>query len=597
MDDRVARALTILVLACCADARSAPLQPPPAASPPEDGTWPMPAKNYASTRYSGLDEINRDNAHLLQVAWSFSAGVVRGQESAPIVAQNTLFFVTPYPNIVYALDLTRPGAPLKWKYEPKPDSNSQGEACCDTVNRGPTYADGRVFITTLDDHAAALDAATGKELWKVKLGDFRSGETLTMAPLVVKNKVLVGNSGGEFGVRGWLAALDAATGRELWRAFATGPDADVRIGAGYQPFYAMDKGKDLGVSTWPADAWRQGGGGAWGWLSYDPGLDLVYYGTANPGPWNDSVRPGDNKFTDGIFARKPDDGAARWFYQVSPHDLYDHDSVNEIILLDGEFGGRARKLLLRPERNGLMYVMDRESGEVLAADAYVEVNSNRGVDPKTGRLQFDDAKKPVAGKVVRDICPATPGSKDWNPSAYSPLTGLLYVPHNTMCMDWEATSVSYLAGTPYVGVEAKYKPAAGDNSGEFMAWDPVARKKIWTIAERFPLWSGAAATAGGVVFYGTLDGWFKAIDAATGKLLWQFQTGSGIVGQPTVFRGPDGHEYVAILSGIGGWAGSMVSGDLDPRDETAAAGFANVAGPLKKLTAKGGTLYVFSLAR
>jgi PQQ-dependent dehydrogenase (methanol/ethanol family) len=576
-------------------ALGAPPQPPASAAPAEDGTWPMPAKNYASTRYSGLDEINRGNVKDLKVVFTFSPGVARGQESATIVVDDTMYLVTPYPNVVYALDLTKPGAPIKWQFNPKPDAAAQGEACCDTVNRGPSYSNGRIFFNTLDGQTIALDAATGKEAWRTKLADYTKGETMTMAPLVAKGRVLVGNSGGEFGVRGWLTALDEKTGKIAWRAYSTGPDKDILLGDDFKPFYEADRGKDLGVTTWPPDAWKVGGGAVWGWVSYDPDLDLVYYGTSNPGPWNSDVRPGDNKYTAGIFARRPGDGAARWFYQVNPHDVFDHDAVNESILLDLDWNGQARKVMVRPERNGLIYVIDRVTGEVLAADTFVPVSSNRGVDLKTGRLQYVPEKSPVPGKVVRDICPSAPGSKDWNPSAYSPQTGLVYVPHNNMCMDWESSAVSYIAGTPYVGAEVKYYAGPGGNRGEMMAWDPVKRAKAWTIPETFPLWSGAAATAGGVVFYDTLEGWFKAVDAATGSLLWQFKTGSGIIGQPVVYKGPDGHEYVAVLSGVGGWAGAMVSADLDPRDETAGNGWGRAVGDLKSVTTKGGMLYVFAL--
>ncbi len=300
-----------------------PPRPPASAAPPDDGQWTMPAKNFASTRYSELDEIDTGNVARLTVAFTFSTGVNRGQESAPLVVGGTMYVLTPYPNILYALDLTRPGAPMKWRYEPKPEAAAQGVACCDVVNRGPTYADGKVFYTTLDGHVVAVDAATGGEVWKAKVGDINTGETLTMAPLVTRGKVFVGNSGGEYGVRGWIQALDAADGKQVWKAYNTGPDADVLIGPAFKPFYAMDQGKDLGVATWPPDAWRQGGGNVWGWLSFDPDLNLLYHGTGNPGPWNAEMRPGDNKWTAGIFARDPDTGAARWFYQFSPHDLFD----------------------------------------------------------------------------------------------------------------------------------------------------------------------------------------------------------------------------------------------------------------------------------
>jgi PQQ-dependent dehydrogenase (methanol/ethanol family) len=249
-------------------ARASELARAPEATPPDDGSWVMPAKNYASTRFSGLDEINAGNVAGLQVTWTFSTGVLRGHEAAPLVANGTMYVVTPYPNIVYALGLTQPGAPAKWRYEPKPEAAAQGVACCDVVNRGAAYSDGRLFFNTLDNHTIALDAATGKELWKTKLGEINKGETMTMAPLVVNSKkVLVGNSGGELGVRGWLTALDASSGRIAWRAYSTGPDADVLIGSDYKPFYAQDQGRDLGVKTWPPEQWRIGGGTVWGWLS------------------------------------------------------------------------------------------------------------------------------------------------------------------------------------------------------------------------------------------------------------------------------------------------------------------------------------------
>lgn len=572
-----------------------PILPPAAAAPAEDGQWTMPAKNYASTRYSGLDEIDTGNVAQLRVAFSFSTGVNRGQEAAPIVADDTMYVLTPFPNLLYALDLTRPGAPMKWRYDPEPDPSSQGVACCDTVNRGPAFADGRIHFVTLDSQAVAVDAATGKELWKVRLGDIDKGETMTMAPLVVDGKVIVGNSGGEMGVRGWIQALDAATGRTVWKAYNTGPDADVLIGERFRPFYDGDKGADLGVTTWPPDAWKQGGGTVWGWLSYDPELHLLYHGTANPGPWNHEQRPGDNKWTSGIFARDPDTGEAVWFYQYSPHDLFDWDGINESILLDMDWQGAPRKVLVHPERNGLVYVLDRITGEVLSASPFHALTGHKGVDLRTGRLIFASDKHPAMGRVVRDICPTAPGAKDWNPSAFSPATQLLYIPHNNVCMDWGIMQVSYIAGTPYVGAEARMKPGPGGHMGEFSAWDIRAGHERWTINERFPVWSGALATAGGLVFYGNMEGWFKAVDAETGEVLWRFQTGSGIVGQPVTYRGPDGHQYVAILSGVGGWAGAIVAGDLDPADPTAAKGFVNAMAELPKVTSKGGTLFVFRL--
>ena len=590
----VALAFAVAAAPLAAIAQTVPA-PPAAAAPPEDGQWTMPAKNYASTRFSGLDEINAANVKSLQVAFTFSTGVNRGQEAPPLVVGSTLYVLTPYPNFLYALDLTKPGAPIKWRYDPAPARAAQGVACCDVVTRGPVYSGGKIFYNTLDAHTVAVDAETGKEVWKTKVGNINIGETTTMAPLVVKDKVLTGNSGGEYGVRGWIKALDVNDGHVVWTAYSTGPDSEVLIGPDFKPFYDSDKGKDLGVATWPPEAWRQGGGNVWGWISYDPELDLIYHGTGNPGPWNHEARPGDNKWTAGIFARNPDTGQARWFYQWSPHDVFDHDGINEQILLDMDWKGAPRKVLVRPERNGFVYVLDRVTGEVLSATPYHYLTSVTGVDLKTGRLQMVDAKTPKTGQTVRDICPNASGAKDWNPSAYSPKTGLLYIPHVNLCMDVEGLEANYIAGTPYVGMNVRMKAGPGGHRGVFSAWNISEGREVWSVKENFPVWSGALATAGNLVFYGTMDGWFKALDARTGELLWQFKTGSGIIGQPTTWRGPDGHQYIGILSGVGGWAGAIVSGDLDARDQTAALGFVGAMADLPDATTKGGTLYVFRL--
>lgn len=561
----------------------------------DDGQWMRATKDYANTRYSSLDQVNTRNVSQLKLAWTFSTGVEKGQEAAPLVVNNTMYVVAPWPNTLYALDLTKPGAPLKWKYEPHPSPAAKGEACCDWVNRGAVFADGKIFYNTLDGYTVAVDANTGAQVWKTRLADIQKGETITMAPMVVHNKVLVGNSGGEFGVRGWLAALDTKSGNLVWKAYHTGPDKDVLIGPRFKPFYSQDRGVDLGVKTWPPDAWQIGGGTSWGFLSYDPTLNLVYYGTANPGPWNPDVRPGENKWTAGMFARDPDTGEAVWFYQMSPHDLFDWDGINEDILLDLPIHGAVRKVLVRPDRNGYVYVIDRATGEVLSAKPFVYINSTTGVDLKTGLLQHVAQKEVKTGQVVRDICPIAPGAKDWQPSSFSPRTGLVYIPHESMCMDEEGITPSYIAGTPYIGANVKYYAGPGGNEGELTAWDPIEGKPVWSIKDKYPMWSGTVATAGDLVFFGTLDGWFKAADAKTGNILWQFKTGSGIIGQPITYRGPDGKQYIAILSGIGGWPGSIVSNDLDVRDDTAANGWGSALHDLPNVTTKGGTLYVFSL--
>lgn len=567
------------------------------ATPADNGNWEMPSKDYAATRFSALTQITPANVKGLGLAFTFSTGTTKGFEAPPLVVGDTMYIVTPYPNDLYALDLTKDGAPTKWVFHPKPAAASQGVACCDVVNRGAVYSDGRIFFNTLDGNTIAVDAKSGKQVWRTTLANIQAGETITMAPLVADGRVIVGNSGGEMGVRGWIAALDAGSGKLAWKAYSTGPDKDVLIGADFKPFYAQDQGKDLGVKTWPPGAWKIGGGNVWGWVSYDPELKMIYYGTGNPGPWNSEQRPGDNKWTTGVFARDVSTGEARWFYQTTPHDLFDHDDINEIILVDLPAKGGKIPAMLRPARNGYFYVQDRRTGQVLSAKPYGFVNGYKGVDLKTGRIIPATEKEPKQGRVVRNICPAAPGGKDWNPSAFSPVTGLVYMPHLNLCMDFGASEANYIAGTPYVGADVKMYAGPGGNRGVMTAWDPVHQRAVWEIKEDLPLWSPALATAGNIVFYGTMDGWFKAVDARNGKLLWRFKAGSGIIGQPISYRGPDGRQYIAVVAGVGGWAGAIVSGQLDKRDPTAALGFVNAVQDLPDKTTAGGMLYVFALPR
>jgi PQQ-dependent dehydrogenase (methanol/ethanol family) len=571
--------------------------PAAAAFPADDGNWTMPGKDYAASRFSALNQINAGNAAKLSLAFTFSTGTVNGFEAPPLVVGGTMYIITPYPNILYALDLTKPGAPTKWSFKPKPAAASQGVACCDVVNRGAVYDGGKIFFNTLDGQTFAVDANSGQMAWRTQLGDIQRGETMTMAPLVAGGKVLVGNAGGEMGVRGWIAALDEGSGKLAWKAYNTGPDKDVLIGPDFKPFYASDKGADLGVKTWNPDQWKIGGGTVWGWISYDPETRMIFYGTGNPGPWNPEQRPGANKWTTGVFARDVATGKARWFYQSTPHDLFDHDDINEIILADMPVNGGRRPVLLRPARDGFFYVQDRRTGQVLSATPYGYVNAYKGVDLKTGLIVPNTDKDPKVGRVTRDICPAAPGLKDWNPSAISPITGLVYIPHNNLCMDFGAMQANYIAGTPYVGADVKMYAGPGNNRGAFTAWDPVNHRIVWEIKEDLPLWSPALATAGGLVFYGTMDGWFKAVDARTGKLVWQFKAGSGIIGQPISYRGPDGQQYIAVVAGVGGWAGAVVAAKMDTRDPTGALGFANATKDLPMKSTAGGMLYVFKLPR
>ncbi len=565
-----------------------------AAAGKEDGQWTMPAKDYAATRYSGLTEINTGNVKRLRAAWSFSTGVLGGHEGQPLVVNNTMYAVTPYPNVLYAFDLTQEGYPLKWKYRPYVNPAAIGIACCDVINRGAFYADGKIVYNLLDGHTVAIDAATGKEVWKTKVADVYKGESTPMAPLVVGDRVIVGTAGGEYGVRGWVKGLDLKTGQILWTAYNTGPDADVLAQPEtFQPFY--DKGADLALTSWPKDAWKNGGAPVWGWLSYDPELDLFYYGTGNPAPYNAEQRPGDNKWATSVLARRPDDGALVWAYQFTPADNWDYDSVQEMILVDLAIGGRARKVLVHFDKNGFAYTIDRATGEVLVAEPYVVVNWAKRVDLVTGRPDVDPSKLTGASKGnTTDICPALEGGKNQQPAAYSPRTRLFYVPTNNMCMDYAPVPATYIVGTPYIGVSAPYKPGPGGNLGAFIAWDAASGRKVWEIKEKYPVWSGALATAGSVVFYGTLDGWFKAVDARSGNVLWKFKVGSGVVGNPITFVGPDGKQYVAVYAGIGGdWF--LLSGDVrsdDPADVRPPASFMP---DIARHTSLGGIVWLFAL--
>ena len=560
------------------------------------GEWNVPAGDFASSRFSDLDQVTPENAKSLHASWTFSTGVLRGHEGQPLVVGNTMYVVTPYPNVSYALDLATEGQPLKWKVRPENAQTAVGLACCDVVNRGAAFGDGKIFYNLLDGHTVAVDVASGKLLWRTQMGNLAKGETMTMAPLYVKGKVIVGSSGGEMGVRGWIAAIDGATGKEVWRAYNIGPDADIKIGKRFKPFYGKsDTSANQGATSWPSNTWQQGGATVWGWLSYDPELNLVYHGTSNPGPWNGKQRPGDNKWSAAIIARDADTGEMVWAVQPTPHDVWDYDAVNENILADLPIGGKTRKALVHFDRNGFAYTMDRATGEVILAKPYVPMNWSTGVDLSTGRPTLNAEKVPFQGKKISFICPSLEGGKNQQPAAFSPATGLFYVPTNNLCMDFEAREVAYIPGTPYIGGNAPEVAGPGGYRGEFIAWDATTGRKVWGIKEPYPVWGGALATKGGVVFYGTLDGWFKAADARTGKLLWKFKVGSGVVGNPIAYSGPDGKEYIAVYAGIGGDMGLLIAGDVAANLPYDVRERGSTLPDLARWTSWGGMLFVFSL--
>lgn len=572
----------------------------------DPANWIMWGGSYDGQRYSKLDQINADNVGQLQPAWTFSTGVLRGHEGGPLVLGDTMYIHTPFPNNVFAIDLKTQG--IKWKYAPTQDPSVIPVMCCDTVNRGLAYADGKIFLQQADTTLVALDAKSGEVLWKTVNGDPSKAQTNTNAPLVIGNKIITGISGGEFGVRGYVSAYDINDGKLIWRAYSTGPDDTMLI----DPEKTIDAatgepvGKDSSLKTWEGDQWKIGGGTTWGWFTYDPELNLLYYGTGNPGTWNPAQRPGDNKWSMTIFARDADTGMAKWAYQMTPHDEWDYDGVNEKILVDQEIDGEMTPLVVHFDRNGFAYTQNRETGKLLKVAKYdPAVNWASEIDMSTGRPVLND-EYGTSGKVdenVTGICPAALGSKDQQPAAFSPKTGLFYVPTNHVCMDYEPNEVAYTAGQPYVGATLSMYPGPGDitnpvkeiegeRMGTFIAWDATTGKIKWSIPERFSVWSGALATAGDVVFYGSLEGNLKAIDAKTGELLYNFKTPSGIIGNVNTWSF-EGKQYIGILSGIGGWAGiGMAAGLQDPN-----AGLGAVGGykDLQNYTQLGGVLTVFAL--
>jgi PQQ-dependent dehydrogenase (methanol/ethanol family) len=590
--------------------------------------WAMPTGDYANTRYSKLNQINKDNVKDLQVKWTFSTGVLRGHEGGPLVIGDVMYVHTPFPNIVYALDLNNDGKIL-WKYEPKQDPNVIPIMCCDTVNRGVAYGDGKIILNQADTTVVALDAKTGKVAWSVKNAetDGSKGESGTAAPMVFKDKVLIGVSGAEFGVRGWIAAYNLKDGSLAWKGYSTGPDAETLMDPEKTTHLGKPVGPDSGIGTWEGEQWKTGGGTTWGWFAFDPKLNLVYYGTGNPSTWNPVQRPGDNAWSMTIFARDADTGMAKWVYQMTPHDEWDFDGVNEMILVDQmDVNGAKHDVLVHFDRNGFAYTMDRASGELLVAKKYdptvnwaTEVNMDPASD-QYGRPQVvAQYSTQQNGEDVNStgICPAALGTKDQQPASYSPKTGLFYVPTNHVCMDYEPYKVSYTAGQPYVGATVAMYPTPNSHGGmgNFIAWDAAKGEIVWSKPELFSVWSGALATEGDVVFYGTLEGYIKAVDTE-GNELYKFKTPSGIIGNINTFE-HGGKQYIAVLSGVGGWAGiglaggllgaegaaawqTAVAGEKAPTEEDrsiSTAGLGAVGGyaALADYTTLGGQLTVFGL--
>ena len=560
----------------------------------------MQAGDMYNQRYSKLTQINATNVGKMQVAWMFSTGVLRGHEGSPLVLNGTMYVHTPFPNKVFAIDLDT--QKIKWRYEPKQDVAVIPQMCCDTVYRGLAYAENKIFLQQADSTLVALDAGTGKVIWSVKNGDPKVGAVNTNAPHVFKDKVITGISGGEWGVRGFLAAYDINTGKQVWKAYSTGPDAEMLIDPDKTMTWTdgalKPVGKDSSLKTWQGDQWKTGGGTTWGWYSYDKALNLLYYGTGNPSTWNPAQRPGDNKWSMTIFARDVDTGAAKWAYQMTPYDEWDFDGVNEMVLADINVKGNPTKALVHFDRNGFGYTLDRTSGALLVAEKFdPAVNWATHVDMKTGRPQvvakYSTAKN-GADVNTKGVCPAALGSKDEQPAAFNPKNSRFYVPTNHVCMDYEPFKVDYVAGQPYVGATLSMFPApGGTHMGNFVAWDAGTGKIVQSKAEKFSVWSGVLVTAGDIACYGTLEGYLKCVDANDiNKELFKFKTPSGIIGDVFTYE-HKGKQYIGVFSGIGGWAGIGMAAGLEK--DTDGLGAVGGYKELRDYTELGGSLTVFAL--
>ena len=531
--------------------------------------WGVYGGDTANTRYSTLNQVNTSNVGRLKVAWALQLGSLRSQESTPILVGDLLYVTSSHgPKNVFAVD-ARTGE-VKWRYSPEVPAGIEQYACCDVNNRGVAHANGKIFVGRLDGHLVALDAKTGKELWKTQVIDHTGGSVITSPPTVVKNLVITGFGGGEFGVRGYISAFDQNTGREVWK------------------LYTVPGPGEAGNDTWKGDSWKFGGGVAWHIGSYDPTLNLLYYGTSNPAPWGASIRGNDssnigqysNLYTASTLAINPDTGKIVWHYQTTPHDAWDYDGVNELVLADIDIAGQKTPVALKADRNGFFYVLDRRNGKLLSAEKFVDLNWAKSIDLATGRPVENADKRPRLGFRAKDICPNLIGGKNWMPMSYSFQTGLVYMSTMNLCMDLEGAQPQYKRGAFYLGVEFELgKGGPGGHLGEVMAWDPVKQQKVWGNRDDLLFIGGMLSTSGGLVFHGDIKGWFKALDAKTGRPLWQFQTGSGISAGPMTYE-LGGKQYVAVVSG---------------RTFAIPAFFGPIGEKMVAASPEGGTLFVFEL--
>jgi alcohol dehydrogenase (cytochrome c) len=500
---------------------------------PEDGNWLLFRRTYDGWGYSPLQEINQNNVSRLQPVWSYSTGQVEGHQAPPIVNNGVMFVATPG-NQLLALE-AKTGNVL-WRYKrPFPEDMTP----LHPTNRGVGLFGDKVYFAAAEAVLVALDARTGKEVWTATVDDYKVGHYMTLMPLVIDGKVLVASSGGELGIRGFLAAYDAETGKELWRT------------------YSVPAPGEPGSETWPAegDHYKRGGGPMWVTGTYDPETNLAFWGTGNAAPWFGDQRPGDNLYTSSVIAFDADTGAIKGHFQYHPNDSWDWDEVSPPLVLDYDHNGRRVKGLVNVSRSGYLWQLERTNDKIkfVAGQPYVRQNVFKSLDPKTGRPDIDETRKPGTGKTA-EFCPSLWGGKDWPPAAYSPQTRMLYIPANeNLCTELTGEVPKYVAGERYMGVAKNVmKMVAGaDHIGELQAWDLDSGKKVWTTNLPSFNWGPVLATGGGVLFAGgTNDRMFRAFDAKSGKILWEFPTGSGVAAVPVSFQ-VDGKQYIAVQSGWG----------------------------------------------
>ncbi len=534
--------------------------------------WPVYGGDSGNTRYSKSAQINAGNVTKLKMQWALQLGTNRSQESTPILVGDTLYVTSSFgPKNTYAVNAKT--GEVKWTYQPDVPKGIDQFACCDVNNRGVAHADGKIFIGRLDAHIVALDAKTGKELWKTAVIDYTGGSVITSPPTVVKNLVITGYGGGEYGVRGSIVALDQATGKEVWRT------------------QTVPQPGELHGDTWKGDSGKLGGAVAWGLGSYDPKLNLVYYGTSNPSPWTAAVRGNDssdigkfsNLYSASVLALNADTGKITWHYQFTPHDAWDYDGINEMVFADLPVEGKKTPVLMQANRNGFFYVIDRANGKLVSAKQYVDgVNWATSIDMKTGSPveTAGNVKRPGMKRKASDVCPNLLGGKNWMPMSYSEQTGLVYIPTLNLCMDMEGIQPEYKRGAFYLGVNFDLgKLGKGGHGGGVKAWDPVKQQEVWFNKDDQPWTGGLITTAGGVAFHGDVKGWFKALDAKTGKVLWKFNTGSGISAAPMTYT-LDGKQYIAVVSG---------------RTQSIPAFLGALGEKLVAASPEGGTMFVFAL--